>query len=167
MLSKFDILRAQRERCSCFANLEEDNTTSLADYFSDGEGDNLANFNETEESSDKEDTWSESSATNFGLKPIPGTDYKEEEKTSSIRSPASQTNQDSISQNGNRTFLQSMPSKVLLLNLGHQPVYSRTPPHRSLPAPKFQQSRSPATQPDKLQHRDNHSDHNRERHPHS
>ena len=65
---------------SCFANLEGEDTTLLADYFSDGEEDNLANFDEIGEISDEEDTWSKHSATNFGLKPIPGTDYEEEEK---------------------------------------------------------------------------------------
>ncbi len=70
---------------SCCANLKEEDSISLADYFLDEEEENsLADyFLDKEEDNagnkfDEEDTWRTISTTNPGLRQNPGTDYKEE-----------------------------------------------------------------------------------------
>jgi hypothetical protein len=82
----------------------------LADYFSDEEEDSLddedqksesdpwsqANSDELGEISDEEDTWSEHSATNFGLKAIPETDYEEVSESNNLKQISSVTNKSEL-----------------------------------------------------------------------
>jgi hypothetical protein len=125
---------------SCFSNFEEEGTTELADYFTDKEEDSLddedqksesdswsqANSDELGEISDEEDTWSEHSATNFGLKAIPETDYKE------------------VSERNNRNQISSFANKSELTFSEWQPYIPPEPVFRN----SFAQSwRSAFSQP--------------------
>ncbi len=81
----------------------------------------------------------------------------------SAASPAFQKKPDSLSQHGNRLFLPNMPSKILLLNIGHRTFHCRHSHHRSLPS-----SRSPRSpQPNRLQHQHNQPQLDRELHSRS
>jgi hypothetical protein len=98
---------------SCFSNFEEELTTELVDYFSDGEDDSLDNVDPTGESdtwsqsdfnelgeisdeeddnSDKEDAWSEHKAAKFGLESIKEIDYKETGEKNNFESISSISN---------------------------------------------------------------------------
>jgi hypothetical protein len=95
---------------SCLSNLEEEGTTDLADYFSDEEEDSLDDEDQRSESdtwsqssvdelgeiSDKEDAWSELSATKFGLKAIPETDYEEVSEKNNLEQISSIANKSEL-----------------------------------------------------------------------
>jgi len=106
----------------------------------------------------------------------PYLDYKQSTKrtlrnkvkpTTLTASAAFQKKPNSLSQHGNRLFLKNMPSKILLLNLGHRTFHSRHPPHRSLPSSRSQRSRVPSPQQNRRKRRDNQSHLNRKRHSRS
>ncbi len=108
---------------SCFSNFEEEGTTGLADYFSDEEEDSLddkdrksesdlwsqANSDELGEISDEDDTWSEHSATNFGLKAIPDTDYEEVSEGNNLKQISSITNKSELAFSGWQPYIPPLP----------------------------------------------------------
>jgi hypothetical protein len=141
---------SREDHFSYFSNVEEDGTSELGDYFSDDEeNDTWDSEDLTSESNpwshtnfnDSEPNFSEWDPVVSGLETLSEARFEDNSEADKLNHiSAFQKKHHSLSQHGNRLFLQNLSSKTVLLTRSRGTFYHRHPHHRSLPSSRSQRS---------------------------